>query len=160
MSLFLLPKPSTLFCTWVLNRKRQNLGGESSFIYLPSKEGTQQAGASKTCAPLWAGSEKFLFSQFKAGIIGLWTFFSMVDGEVTGSQHHQLSGSFRSRVFMLVGTTPSLIVSFSFLDRVSVPAKQLNNIVSLEGESGPCPKTALLFPEYSSLVAVSAPFPS
>ena len=79
---------------------------------------------------------------------------------VTGSQHHQLSGSFRSGVFMLVGTTSSLIVSFSFLDRVSVPAKQLNNIVSLEGESGPCPKTALLFPGYSSLVAVSAPFPN
>ena len=63
-------------------------------------------------------------------------------------------------MFMLVASIPSLLVSFSFLERVSVSAKQLNNVVSLEGESGPCPKTALLFPEYSSLVAVSASSPN
>lgn len=85
----------------------------------------------------------------------MWTFFSVVDGEVTGSQHHQPSGSFRSRVFMLVGSTPSLIVSFSFLVRVSVPSKQLDNIVSLEGESGDlAPRLRLLFPEYSSLLSL------
>ena len=31
--------------------------------------------------------------------------------------------------------------------------------VSLEGEPGPCPKAALLFLDYSSLVSASPPFP-
>ena len=31
--------------------------------------------------------------------------------------------------------------------------------VSLEAEAGPCPKAALLFLDYSSLVSASPPFP-
>ena len=43
---------------------------------------------------------------------------------------------------MLVGSIPSLIINFSHLEGVSVSAKQLKDI---DGEPGPCPKTALLF---------------
>ena len=38
-------------------------------------------------------------------VIRSWTFFWLVDGEVTGSQHHQPFGSSWSGVYVLVGST-------------------------------------------------------
>ena len=159
MSLVSLPKSSTPFCAWVPNRKRWNLGGKSSMVSVPSKGGTQRARASETM-PHFAWGVRAFIVVAQGGCNQLVNIFFSLWWWDNGSQHHQPSGSFRSGVFMLVASTPSLLVSFSFLERVSVSAKQLNNVVSLEGESGPCPKTALLFPEYSSLVAVSALSPN
>ena len=33
-----------------------------------------------------------------------WTFFRLVGGEISGSQHHQLSGSNQSGFYVLVGS--------------------------------------------------------
>ena len=57
-------------------------------------------------------------------MISSWTFFWLVGGEVSGSQHHQPSVPNRSGVYMLVGS-----INFSHLVRVSVSAKQLKDIV-------------------------------
>ena len=53
-------------------------------------------------------------------------------------------------------------VNLFHLVEVSVSAKQLKDVLMciLEGESGPCPKAALLFLDCSSLVSSSPPFPN
>ena len=74
------------------------------------------------------------------------TFFWLVDGELSGSQHHWPSGSTWSGVFLLVDNMLSLIINFSHLEEFSVSAKQLKGIVCiLDGELRPCLKAALLF---------------
>ena len=49
--------------------------------------------------------------------------------------------------YVLVGSIPLLTVNFSYLEGVSVSAKQLKVLlcVSVVGEAGPCPRAALLF---------------
>ena len=42
---------------------------------------------------------------------------------------------------MLVGS--HTLINFSHLEGVSVPAKQLKDPVSVDGETGPCPEAAL-----------------
>ena len=70
----------------------------------------------------------------------------LLNGEVSRSQRHQLSGSNWSGVYVLVGSIPPLIANFSHLEGASVFAKQLKDIVvCIDGEPGPCPKAALLF---------------
>lgn len=54
------------------------------------------------CASLPGGGHEA--SVFKEqGVVGLWTFFSLVAGEIIRSPHHPPSGSNRSGVFVLVG---------------------------------------------------------
>ena len=53
-------------------------------------------------------------------------------------------------------------VTILHLGGVLVPAEELRDVllcISLEGEPGPCPKAALLFLEYSSLICAFPPFP-
>ena len=82
----------------------------------------------------------------------LWTFFWLVGGEVSGSQHHQPSGSNQSGVYMLMDSillTSPTWWGFQYLQNSS---KILLGI-SLEGEPGRFPKNALLFLDCSSLVS-------
>ena len=38
------------------------------------------------------------------GVVSSWTFFWLVGGDSSGSQHHQPSGSNQSEVYLLVGS--------------------------------------------------------
>ena len=62
-------------------------------------------------------------------MISLWTFFWLVGGEVSRSQHHQPSGSIWSGGYVDVGNIASLTVNFSRLVGISLCAKQLRDIV-------------------------------
>ena len=78
-------------------------------------------------------------------------------GEVIRSQHHQPSGSNWSGVYGLAGSrqlTSSTWWRFEYLQNSS----KILFCVSPEGEQGPCPKTALLFLDCSSLISASSPF--
>ena len=68
----------------------------------------------------------------------------MVGGEVSGSQHHQPSGSNQSEVYELVGSLPLTSPTcwgFLYLQNSS----KMLLCMSLYGKPGPCPKVALLF---------------
>ena len=60
------------------------------------------------------------------------------------SQHHRPSGSNRSGVYVLVGSTQLTSPTWWGLQCLQNSSKVLL-CVSLEGEPGPCPKAALLF---------------
>ena len=91
-------------------------------------------------------------------MISLWTFFSLVDGEISRSQYHQPSGSNQSGVSLLVGSIQltSTCWGFQYLQNNS----WIFLDVSLEREPGPCPQTVQLFLDCSSLVSASPPFPA
>ena len=84
-----------------------------------------------------------------------WTFFWLVGGEVSGSQHHQPSGSNQSGVYMLVGSiqlTSPTWWGFQYLQN----SPKILLCVSLDGERGPCPKAALLFVFFDCFYLVSS----
>ena len=94
------------------------------------------------------------------GVISLWTFFWLVGGEISRSQHHQPSGSNWSGVYMLVGSISSLIISFSHLEGASESAKQHKYIKCIPWWGiRTLTKPALLFLGCSYLVSTSPPFP-
>ena len=82
-------------------------GKWSVYCRMP-KQGVQVNGAQKS----WTlkGFQRKVFKDWvrervAVHVIGSWTFFWLVDDEVTRSRHHQPSGSSRSGGYMLVGST-------------------------------------------------------
>ena len=121
---------------------------KNSFIALPGKGGYNELMPSELCVQPGAGREKFHSKWFKDGVISSWTLCSVVGSEVSGSQHHQPSGSEGSGVYMLLGSmllTPPTRQGFQYLHDSS---KTLS-CVPLEGELRRCFEAApllLLFP--------------
>ena len=92
-------------------------------------------------------------------MISSWTFFWLVGGEVGGSEHYQPFGSSWSGVYVLVGSIQLTSPTWWGIQALQNSSKILL-CVSLEGEPEPCPKAALLFLDYSSLVSPFPPFPN
>ena len=77
-------------------------------------------------------------------MISSWTFFRLVGGEVSGSQHHQPSGSnLLSGVYGLVGST-QLTPPTWWGSQYPQNRSKVLLCICLEAEPGPCPKAALL----------------
>lgn len=89
-------------------------------------------------------------------MISSWTTFWLVGGEVSGSQHHQYSGSSWPGVYMLVGNIQLTSPTWRRFQCLQKSSKILS-FASLEGEPGRCPETALVFLDCTSLVSASSP---
>ena len=127
------------------------------FIALLGKGGHSGLMHSKLCA-LLQGVVRSIHVFKEQSMISLWTLFWFVGGEGRGSQDYQPSGYNWPDVFVLVGSmklTSPTWWEFQYLQDSS----KILFCVSLEAESGPCPKAALLFLDCSSLVSTSPPFP-
>lgn len=96
--------PASVYQCWI-ESQRQNFGWtgrEGLSIALPSKGGHSKLALIRLSHPgVGRGGLTVLKRQ---GMISSRAFFWMVGGEVTGSQHHQPSGSNQSGVYMLVGS--------------------------------------------------------
>ena len=77
-------------------------------------------------------------------MVSLWTFFWLFGGEVSGSQHHQPSGSNQSGVYVLMDSISLTFPTWWGFQYLQNSSKILLGI-SLEGEPGMFPKAALLF---------------
>ena len=96
--------PASVYQCWI-ESQRHNFGWpgrEGLSIALPSKGGQSKLVHIRLSHP-GVGREGS-YSVKATGMISSWTFFWMVGGEVTGSQHHQPSGSSQSGVYVLVGS--------------------------------------------------------
>ena len=115
---------------------------KNSFLTLPGKGGLSKPMPSKPSVPTWETIVRSFTVIVQRGQVSLWTFFSLVGVEVSGSRHHQLSGSIIhvsmpfskkktkkisgsnwSGIYMFVGSIPLLTVDFSHPEGVSVSAK-------------------------------------
>ena len=131
--------------------------GYSRKELLCQAKGPQWTNALKTMNPDQERIVRHLKVFKEQGMVSSWTFFWLVGGEVIRSQHHQPSGSNWSGVYGLAGSrqlTSSTWWRFEYLQNSS----KILFCVSPEGEQGPCPKTALLFLDCSSLISASSPF--
>ena len=96
---------------------------KDSFLTLPGKGALSKPMPSKPSVPTWETIVRSFTVIVQRGQVSLWTFFSLVGVEVSGSRHHQLSGSNWSGIYMFVGSIPLLTVDFSHPEGVSVSAK-------------------------------------
>ena len=124
---------------------------KNSVIALPGEEGHSGLMPSKLTR---SGYWEVLSVQ---GMISLWTVFWLVGGEVIRSKHHHPSGfnGLRSSCLWAAGSQllpPGGSLSICKIDKditVWIPWWGIRT----------SPKAALLFPDYSSLVFTSLPFP-
>ena len=155
------PNPASALQLWIKPWRWSFWWSRGEQLYwFARKSGPQRTNALKTACPnLGSGDSEDFFSD---GSKMVWSAGGGCSSdcwrEISGSQHHQPSGSNRSEVCMLVGnillTETPIWWGFQNLQnssKILLPA-------SLEGDHVPRPKAALPFPDFS-LVSADLPFP-
>ena len=142
---------------WIKSQ-RQSFGWsrKKNCFALQGKGGSQWANVSKLCVPTWGVVRSFIVmvqrrcnQHVDILLIGWWW----------GKRGSTSSTSWFQPIWGLL-VCRQHTVNFLHLLGVSVSANssEIFLCVSLEWESGPCPKTALLFLDFSSLVSAFLPF--
>ena len=150
--------PLTPVLIWVSGDRVLGEVEKNNFIALPGTRGHHRLMPSKLLSWPGGSSEEFCSKWLKEeGVISLWTFCWLIDGEISGSQHSQSSGSNWSGVYLLLSSI-QLHSSFWWRFQYLQNSSKMFLHTSLEGE--PRPKAALLFLNYSSCVSIFPPLPN
>ena len=132
--------PNTKLILWdrVLGEVEKN-----SFIALSGKGGPSKLTPSKLC--VWpGGGVGSLIVMVQKGMISSWTFFWLVGGEVSGSEHHQPSDSNRSGDHAL-WTAYYLILPPSGGFNICKTTRRYCYVYPLRGNQDPAPRLHYCF---------------